>query len=156
MDATTVDGQNEVAKYFGVDKQWSQLNDEWYGTQEEPTGYKRYYELLFLVKSESPKDHIWVSFFEGMHRHAAIVTGLLCSQFDFVTNELKPGSLTLEKFKIDSAVKNFKDPNTSVGEHLDRIFSEEYDAPMFHTEFNISAYVPTNKTLDASELINAA
>ena len=109
MDATTVDGQNEVAKYFGVDKQWSQLNDEWYGTQEEPTGYKRYYELLFLVKSESLKDHIWVSFFEGMHRHAAIVTGLLCSQFDFVTNELKPGSLTLEKFKIDGAVKNFKE-----------------------------------------------
>ncbi len=109
-DAATESGQNEVAKYFGVERQWNQLNDEWFETPEAPTGYKRYYKLLFLVKSESEKDHIWVSFFEGMHRHAAMVTGLLCSQFDYVTNELKPGSLTLEKFKIDSKVKNFKDP----------------------------------------------
>ncbi len=33
-DATTEDGQNEVAKYFGVAKKWSQLNDEWYEKQE--------------------------------------------------------------------------------------------------------------------------
>jgi hypothetical protein len=42
-DATTLDGQNEVAKYFGVDRKWTQLNDEWYEKQEEPTGYRRYY-----------------------------------------------------------------------------------------------------------------
>ena len=155
-DATMVDGQNKVAKYFGVEREWSQLNNEWYEKQQEPTGYKRYYELLFLVKSESAKDHIWVSFFEGMHRHAAIIAGLLCSKFSHVTNELKPGSLTLEDFKIDGAVKNFKDPKTTVGEHLDQIFAEKYDAPMFHHEFTISAYVPTTTTLNANELIGAA
>ncbi len=26
------------------------------------------------------------------------------------------------------------DPQTTVGEHLDKIFSDEYDVPMFHTE----------------------
>ncbi len=155
-NAATESGLYEVAKYFGVERQWNKLTDEWFETEEPSIGYKPYYELLFLVKSESEKDHIWVSFFEGMHCHAAIITGLLCSQFDYVSNELKPGSLTLEKFKIDSKVKNFKDPKTTVGEHLDKIFSEEYKAPMFHTEFNISAYVPTNTSLDASELIYAA
>jgi hypothetical protein len=27
-DATTEDGQNEVARYFGVERQWRQLNEE--------------------------------------------------------------------------------------------------------------------------------
>ena len=85
-----------------------------------------------------------------MHHHAAIVAGLLCFKFNHVTNELKPGSLTLEDFKFDGA-KNFKDPHTTVGEHLDRIFAEEYDAPMFHTEFRISAHVPTTKMLNTSK-----
>jgi hypothetical protein len=61
-----------------------------------------------------------------MHRHAAIVAGLLCSKFDHITNELKPGSLTFDDFKIDGAVKNFKDPGTTVEEHLDRIMAKEY------------------------------
>ncbi len=58
-----------------------------------------------------------------MHHHAAIVAGLLCSKFDHITNELKPGSLTLDDFKIDGAVKIFKDPGTTVEEHLDRIMA---------------------------------
>ena len=41
-DATMEDGQNEVARYFGVERQWRQLNEEWYEKQEEPKGYKRY------------------------------------------------------------------------------------------------------------------
>ena len=149
-DAAMESRQNEVAKYFGVENQWNQLNDKWIQKQEAPTGYKRYYELLFLIKSESKKDHIWVRFFEGMHCHAAIVWGLLCLQFDFVANELNPGSLPLEKFKT---VKNFKYPETTVGEHLDKTFSLEYEAPMFHTEFIISAYVPMDTNIDASQLI---
>ncbi len=44
-DATTEDGQNEVARYFRVQIQWFKLNEEWYKKQEEPKGYKRYYEL---------------------------------------------------------------------------------------------------------------
>ncbi len=28
-DATTEDGESEVAKYFGVQRQWNKLNEEW-------------------------------------------------------------------------------------------------------------------------------
>ncbi len=98
-DATTEDGEIEVAKYFGVQRQWNKSNEEWSEKQEEIKGYKWYYELLFLLKLESTTDHVWFSFFEGMHRHAAIVAGLLCSKFNHITNKLKPGSLTLDNCK---------------------------------------------------------
>ena len=90
-----------------------------------------------------------------MHRHAAIVAGLLCSKFDHITNELKPGSLTLDDFKIDGAVKNFKDPGTTVEEHMDQIMAKEYKAPMFHSKFDVSAYVPKQLSMDADMLIEA-
>jgi hypothetical protein len=89
-DATTEDGEVAVVKYFGVQKQWDQLLVQWYKENKEVRGYKQHYELLFLVKSSSTVDHVWFSFFEGMHCHTAIVTGLVCSKFDHTTNELKP------------------------------------------------------------------
>ncbi len=155
-DATTEDGESEVGKYFGVQRQWNKLNEEWSEKQELIKGYKRYYKLLFLVKLESTKDHLWFSFFKRMHRHAAIVAGLFCSKFDHITNELKQGSLTLDDFKIDGAVKNFKDPGTTVEEHLDRVMAKEYEAPMFHNKFHVSAYIPKPLKMDANELIKAA
>jgi len=41
-DATMEDGESEVAKYFGVQRQWNKLNEEWSEKQEEIKGYKRY------------------------------------------------------------------------------------------------------------------
>jgi hypothetical protein len=117
-------------------------------------GYKRYYKLLFLVKSSSTVDHVWFSFFKGMHCLAAIVAGLLCSKFDHTTNELKPGSLTFDDFIIDGALKNSKVPGTTVKEHLDQIIAKEFKAPMFHDEFHLSAYVP-KQLMDADKLIKA-
>ncbi len=156
-DATTEDGESKVAKYFGVQRQWNKLNEEWSEKQEEIKGYKeRYYKLLFLVELESMKDHVWFSFFEGMHHHAAIVAGLLCSKFDHITNELKPGSLTLDDFKIDRAMKNFKDPGTTVEEHLDQIMAKKYKAPMIQSKFHVSAHLPKPLTMDANKLIKAA
>ena len=131
-DATTKDGEDAVVKYFGVQKQWEKLLKQWYEEKKEVRGYKQYYELLFLVKSSSTVDHVWFSFFEGMHRHAAIFAGLVCSKFNHTTNELKPGSLTLDDFRNEGAVKNFKVPGTTVEEHLDQIMAKEFDAPMFH------------------------
>ncbi len=134
-DATTEDGESKVAKYFGVQRQLNKLNEEWSDKQEEIKGYKRYYELFFLVKLESTKDHVWFSFFEGIDCHAAIVAGFLCSKFDHITNELKPGSLTLDDFKIDGAMKNFKDPGTTVEEHLDRIMAKNTKHQCFKVNF---------------------
>ena len=151
-DVSMEEGETEVAKHFGVQREWSALTNQWYENNEEVTGYKRYFELLFLVKSKSSVDNIWFSFFEGMHRHAAIIAGLLCSKFNHTTNELMPGSLTLDDFEIEGAIKNFKRPSNTVEEHLDLIFAKEFDAPMFHNDFHISAYVPKH-TLDAGDLI---
>jgi hypothetical protein len=48
-NATMEDGEDKVVKYFKVKKQWEKLLDH---------GFKRYYELLFLVKSSSSVDHV--------------------------------------------------------------------------------------------------
>jgi hypothetical protein len=66
-----------------------------------------------------------------MHRHAAIVTGLVCSKFNHTTNELSPGSLTLDDFRNEGGIKSFKDPGTTVAEHLDLITTKKIKAPMF-------------------------
>ncbi len=87
-DATAIDGEHDVAKYFKVEKKWNTLLDKWNTEKKGDVGFERYYEILFLVKSESEVDHVWFSFFEGMHCHAAIVTGLVCSKFNHLTNKL--------------------------------------------------------------------
>jgi hypothetical protein len=71
-----------MAKYFKVEKKWDTLLDKWNAEKKDVVGFERYYELLFLVKSESEVGHVWFSCFEGMHHHAAIVTGLVCSKFN--------------------------------------------------------------------------
>jgi hypothetical protein len=60
-DATTEDGEEEVAKYFKVKKQLDALLDQWHEEKKVVIGFKRYYELLCLVKSASEVDHVWFS-----------------------------------------------------------------------------------------------
>ena len=164
-DATTEEGEQEVLMYFQVDNgRWKELLQEWQEKHKTPlTGFRRYYELLYLVKSQSRYDHIWFSFFEGMHRHAAIVAGLVCSKFNHSTNELDPGSLTLDDFKNEGVLKSFKDPEITVAAHLDMIMTKTIDAPMFHNGFNLTAYIPKTQgqgmnaiNKDAGKLIEAA
>jgi len=164
-DATTEEGEQEVLMYFQVDNgRWKELLQEWQENHKTPlTGFRRYYELLYLVKSQSRYDHIWFSFFEGMHRHAAIVAGLVCSKFNHSTNELDPGSLTLDDFKNEGVLKSFKDPEITVAAHLDMIMTKTIDAPMFHNGFNLTAYIPKTQgqgmnaiNKDAGKLIEAA
>jgi hypothetical protein len=116
--------------------------EEWEHQKKTVTGFKRYFELLLLVKSESRRDEVWFSFFEGMHRHAAIVTGLLCSQFNHITNELELGSLTLMDFSGEGVIKSFKGPGVSVKDHLNRIMTKELEPPMLTNTFLLSAYIP--------------
>jgi hypothetical protein len=152
-DRTTIDGEHDLEKYIMVEKKWDTLLDKWNAEKKDVVGFERYYELFFLVKSESEVDHVWFSFFEGMHRHAAIVTGLVCSKFNHLTNELQPGSLTLEDFR-NGNIKSFKEPNTSVSDHLNQIMSKQFDASMVHNQYHLLAYVP-NQTLTAADLIDA-
>ncbi len=127
--------------------------DQWNEEGKVVIGFKRYYELLFLVKSASKVDHIWFSFFEGMHCHAAIVAGLVCSKFNHLTNQLEPGSLTLEDVR-NGDIESFKEPYTTESDHLDQIMSKKFDAPMFQNQFHLSAYVP-KQTMNAADLIEA-
>jgi hypothetical protein len=71
-NATTDEGEDDVAKYLKVQKQWNELLFQWKEEGKVVIGFERYYKLLFLVKSTSQVDHIWFCFFKGMHRHAAI------------------------------------------------------------------------------------
>ncbi len=79
---------------------------------------------------------MWFSFFEGMHRHAAIVAGLLCSKFNHITNELKLGSLTLKDFTGEGVIKPFMDPGVSVEDHLNKIMTKELEPPMLTNTFH--------------------
>jgi hypothetical protein len=93
------EGEDDVATYFKVQKQWNELLFQWKEGGKVVIGFERYYELIFLVKSKSQVDHMRFSFFEGMHCHAAIVAGLVCSKFNHSTNNLELGSLTVKDFR---------------------------------------------------------
>jgi hypothetical protein len=134
-DATTEEGQIKVAEYFHVGNWWDSLVEEWADINQNVTGFKQYYEHLFLVKSKSHYDKVWFSFFEGMHRHAAIVAGLVCSKFNHSTNELDPGSLTLDDFRNEGTIKSFGDPGTTVEEHLDMIMEKKSMSQCLKTYF---------------------
>jgi hypothetical protein len=97
--------------------------------------------------------HIWFSFFKGMHCHAAIVAGLVCSKFNHSTNDLEPRSLTVEDFR-NGNIKSFKGPGTTVVNHLNQIMSKYFDAPMFENPFHLSAYIP-KQNMNAPDLIEA-
>jgi hypothetical protein len=88
-----------------------------------------------------------------MHRHAAIVAGFVCSKFNHSTNELEPGSLTLENFR-NGSIKSFKEPGTTVLDHLNQIMSKTINVPVSENPFYLSAYVP-KQNMNAADLIEA-
>jgi len=88
----TDEGQQAIANFYDV-------YDEWTTLSHSSDRINKYYKLLHLVKTKSKKDNIWISFFEGLHRHAATIACLLCTKFDYENNIIKPGSLLLEDFK---------------------------------------------------------
>ena len=133
--------------------------EEWEDQIKTVTGFKQHFELLFLVKSESRRDKVWFSFFEGMHQHATKVAGLLCSKFNHITNELELGSLTLKDFSGEGVMKSYKDPGISVEGHLNKIMIKELELPMSTNTFHLSAYIPKQKMdeeQDATTFINGA
>jgi hypothetical protein len=134
-DATMEEGQIKVAEYFHVGNLWNSLLKEWADTNQNVTGFNQYYELLFLVKLKSHYDKVWFSFFEGMHRHATIVAGLVCSKFNHSTNKLDPGSLMLDDFRNEGIIKSFRDLGTTVKEHLNMIMKKKFMPQCLKTYF---------------------
>jgi hypothetical protein len=142
-------------EFFMIQNEWRTLMDRWHDQNKIVNGFRWYYELLFLVKSQSKHDWIWFSFFKGMHWHAAVVTGTLCFKFNHFTNELKPGSLTLDDFRNEDIVKSFSNPGVTVEEQLNNIMTRQIEAPMFNNIFFIHGCIPkiSNPTDNAGKLI---
>jgi hypothetical protein len=70
INGTTEDGQNAISQHYGV-------LDEWTASKHEGDHVDTYHKLLLLVKTKSKTNNVWISFIEGLHRHAAILASLL-------------------------------------------------------------------------------
>ena len=68
-DASTIEGQDFIAGYYGINN-WAQLEEkgEKDGLIQDQAG--SYFYLLKSVKAKDNKDNAWISFYEGLHRHA--------------------------------------------------------------------------------------
>jgi hypothetical protein len=142
-DGTSREGQKMIAVYY-------QVQDLWKDIAEPDCNFERYLNLLLLVKTKSQVDNLWVSFLEGLHPHAAMITCLLCTKFDYSSNKILPRSLDIQDFK-NARVPHFKDPEVTVKEQLKLIISGEFEAKMLKSTFNVQAYIPKKLTGNIDE-----
>jgi hypothetical protein len=92
-DATTEDGQYYIAEYYEVAKDWKALKKQGKEKGSIADAASAYYYLLKTVKSESKKDDVWMTFYEGLHWHSALILSLLSSTFHIKENMFKNKSL---------------------------------------------------------------
>ena len=144
MDASTKEGQLHVADYYGVTMEWKKLIEK----QPECTVVDTYYLLLKTVKSISKKDNVWISFYEGLHRHAALMLSLLSSTFNMKENILAHKTLTRAYFR-EHNLANYVEDMEKPHERLSAIFKKEMDAQMITKTFRVRGLIP--KKLDRSE-----
>jgi hypothetical protein len=104
--------------------------------------YQAFFDLLLLVKKQRKKGHVWISFYEGLHRHAALIMCLFCSKLDLVTNKVKYGSLSAEYITTKVSIKGIKQPTKTPLEQLIGIYiDEDIKAPMLTMLVTIKAFV---------------
>jgi hypothetical protein len=102
-----------------------------------------------MVKKQSKKDHVWISFNEGLHRHAALMMCLLSSKLDLVANEITYGSLTAEYIRTKVSIKKTTQPNKTPVKQLIGIYiDEDIKAPMLTTLVTIKAFIPNLQVSD--------
>jgi hypothetical protein len=102
-DATTADGQNKVADYYGVKELWTKRVDK------SSSAMTSYVNLLKIVKMKSKTDNICISFWEGMHRHAAIMMSMLGVNITHDTKSwYKPN--TLDTTAFSTYITRFSNP----------------------------------------------
>jgi hypothetical protein len=133
-DATTSEGQDYVAQYFGVHKQWE--------STKQTITLRSYYELLCLVKQTIQSDYIWISFWDGMHRYAAIRMSLLCADITYnINNCYVPRTLTSHSFST-AQIKGYQNPHLEPEEIIQEFFDgTRTDTPLLKPELTITAYV---------------
>jgi hypothetical protein len=133
INGRTEDGQNAIAQHYGVLEKWTASNHE----GDHVVNYK----LLLLVKTKSKNDNVWISFIEGLHKHAAILASLLCMKFDYSNNKIILGSLQLGDFE-KAQILHYKNPGVTPREQLGQIIGNHFEALMLKTPMLIQAYIP--------------
>ncbi len=93
------------------------------------------------MKTKSKIDKVWISFIEGIHRHAATIASQLCMKFDYSNNIIIPGSLQLDDFEKAQNL-HYKNPGITPRQHLALIVGNNFDALMLKTPILIQAYIP--------------
>ena len=137
-DASTKDGQDFLASYYKIDD-WVQIKEKLHDKEADMA--TRYYYLLFMVKAQSNQDNVWMSFYEGLHRHASLLITLLSAVFDTTTNILKFNTLSVEYFKQHQLL-NFKSVDETPHERLNKIFERKISAPMLTETFPVKCIIP--------------
>jgi hypothetical protein len=147
-DATTTEGQNRIAAYF-------QVTDEWDKIKEDSDCVQAYYDLLRIVKRHSNNDEIYISFWEGLHRHAAIIMALLCSDITYETQSCYvPKTLTRNSFR--EFIKGYQAKDREPKDILTGIFDgTNKSAKMLKTVMNVMAYIPTGQDTDIDKIMTA-
>jgi len=138
-DASTDDGQALLATYYGIDD-WENIRQRLM-IDKGANLASRYYYLLFLVKAQSKKDNVWISFYEGLHRHASLLITLLSAVFNTTTNILEFNTLSVDYFR-QHQLTNFKTVNETPHKCLNKIFERKISAPMLTEPFPIKCIIP--------------
>lgn len=148
-DGTTSEGRTAIAKYYNVLSDWEKFNHDCDFVQD-------YHNLLKLVKTKSPNNNVWISFVEGLHRHAAIIACLLCANFDIKTNALIPGSLELQHF-VNAEVHHIDtigNATLTPRQQLCTMISNQ-NASLLTTPMNVQVYIPSDINCDPHCLMEA-
>ncbi len=130
-----------VAKHYGVEEDWKTFLN----VSSRNNRAKDYYKLLHIIKTLSKQDNLWISFIEGLHRHAAIIMCLTCSLFDLESNNVYE-PLKTKDFKM-VGLPHYKKPQRSPIQVLNLILNKEFDASMLMNPFPVQVLLPSNNKI---------
>ncbi len=140
-DATTKEGQDYIADYYNIATFLEDLKKQGEEKGTIADAASAYYYLLKMVKSESKKGNVWMTFYEGLHRHSTLMLSLLSSTFNMKENLFKNKSLNSKYFKEQQLV-NFKHKVSQPHKCLNEIFTKTTNAPMITSTFHAKGMVP--------------
>ncbi len=98
-DPTKQKGQGIIGEHFDITDKWAKVKRSGQEKGKFSDAASVYFYLLLTVKYQSDKDCIWISFYEGLHRHTALLLSLTSSAFNLTKNEIKFKSLTKYYFQ---------------------------------------------------------
>jgi hypothetical protein len=102
------------------------------------------------------EDNIWISFWEGMHRHAAITMSLLSANITHDSNNCYISkTLSMTSF-CTSGIKCFANPNQKSADIIQQCSDgNRQDTPLLKMELTINAYIPATVTSSQRALCKA-